>query len=227
MLLLKSNTRCRRMKKDCQPQPPPRKRKAVVRHAPNKVERLEEKINGLVDFLKSTAESGTPPSKSISSNTASLDYNLVHSVNEVLPQAVGFGNHEEPDINLSFRTSLSQPSLTISSASTPSSVPVSLLPGIDSFSEPNAENAQSNLLNFRNNFLNHLPFLVIAPSVTANRLQQERPILWLCIMIVASNCSKQQVALSRKARELFGRVAYVEGSRNLDLLLGILVLTTW
>lgn len=217
------------MNKDCQPQPRARKRKAPVRHAPNKVERLEEKINGLVDFLKSNAESGATSSKSASSNAASLDSNFVGPVNEVSPQVVSTGNYEEPILNPSFATNnnLFHHALNLSASSTPPTAPVNLFPGIESLSEPNAEDAESYLLNFSKNFTIHLPFLVIPPFITAYRLQQERPILWLCIMTVASKSTKLQMALSTKVRQLFGRVAYIEGGRNLDLLLGLLVLIAW
>ncbi|OKL64224.1 hypothetical protein UA08_01025 [Talaromyces atroroseus] len=222
--------RCRRMRKDCQPQPAARKRKVVTRHAPNKVERLEEKIDGLVDFLRSTAESGLA---SANSNTSSVntvvprDSALLRPGNAVSSNVPRSINHEEPAFNPTIENNISRPSLTLSSSSNPASAPVGLLSGIDTSPEPSAETAELYLLNFRENFIKNLPFLVIPPSVTAYSLRQERPILWLCIMTVASNSSNQQIALSRKARELFGKVAYVEAIRNMDLLLGILVLVTW
>jgi hypothetical protein len=215
------------MKKDCQPQPSARKRKLVTRHAPNKVERLEEKIDGLVDFLRSTAEGGLPSSNTSSVNATSRDSVLSGPINAVPSKAARSINHEEPIYHPNLENNISQHSLTLSSSSTPASIPVSLMPGIESSPEPNAKNAELYLLNFRTNFIKNLPFLVIPPSLTAQRLQQERPILWLCIMTVASNSPSQQIALSRKVRELFGRVAYVEDIRNLDLLLGVLVLVTW
>lgn len=61
----------------------------------------------------------------------------------------------------------------------------------------------------------------------AYQLCQESPILWLSIMTVASTRSLQQGALSKEVRGVFGREAYVEGTRNMDLLLAILVYATW
>ena len=63
--------------------------------------------------------------------------------------------------------------------------------------------------------------------MTARRLRQERPILWACIMTVASSNSRQQIVLSREVRGLLGREAYVEGTRNMDLLLAAFVYTVW
>lgn len=63
--------------------------------------------------------------------------------------------------------------------------------------------------------------------MTAYQLRQESPILWLCIMTVASTRSIQQEALSKEMRGVFGREAYVEGTRNMDLLLAVLVYATW
>jgi len=93
--------------------------------------------------------------------------------------------------------------------------------------EPSPEDAESYLNKFRTNFVKHLPFIVISPSVTAHQLRQERPILWVCIMTVASSNSTQQIVLSKEVRGILGREAYVEGTRNMDLLLAVLVYAAW
>lgn len=210
------------MKKDCQVPPPPQKRKAVARHAPSKVQKLEEKIDGLVHLLKS----GAPPPDVASLYTSSRGPVLSSSV-EISPKTFATSNALESIADSDFDRSLSGHSLTLSSSSTATSVPLSLLAEIHSFPEIKAEDAELYLLSFRTNFINHLPFLVIPPSVTASGLQQERPILWLCIMTVASNRTSQQVELSGKVRDLFGKATCIEGIKSLDLLLGILVFSTW
>lgn len=63
--------------------------------------------------------------------------------------------------------------------------------------------------------------------MTARQFRQQRPILWVCIMAVASNNSTQQILLSKEIRGIFGREAYVEGTRNMDFLLAILVYAAW
>jgi hypothetical protein len=63
--------------------------------------------------------------------------------------------------------------------------------------------------------------------MTAQQLRQESPLLWLSIMTVASTRSTQKVMLSKEVSGVFGREAYVEGTRNMDFLLAVLVYTTW
>jgi hypothetical protein len=93
--------------------------------------------------------------------------------------------------------------------------------------QPSPEDAELYLNKFRTDFAKHLPFIVISPSVTSYQLRQERPILWVCIMAVASSNSTQQIALSKEVRAIFGREALVERTKNIDLLLGILVYAIW
>ena len=63
--------------------------------------------------------------------------------------------------------------------------------------------------------------------MTSLERRRARPLLLVCIMAVASSKSTQQIALSKEARAIFGREAFVEGIKNMDLLLGILVYATW
>jgi hypothetical protein len=93
--------------------------------------------------------------------------------------------------------------------------------------QPSPEDADSYLTRFRTDFVKQLPFIVISPSMTSHQLRQELPILWVCIMAAASTNSTQQIALSKEVRAILGREAFVEGTRNMDLLLGILVYATW
>jgi hypothetical protein len=205
------------MKKDCQPPIPVRKRRVVTRQSTSKVERLEKKIDGLFDFLKSTAVDNGPQLSS--ADTASFDSGINATPLNATSQAENF-------LSSHHRNELSHDSLSLPTSATPASVPVNLS-YIDSTLEPSPENAELYLINFRTNFINHLPFIVLPPSVTAYRLRQERPILWLCIMVVASNNTNEQIVLSKRVKEVFGVEAYVRGTRNLDFLLGVLVFATW
>lgn len=93
--------------------------------------------------------------------------------------------------------------------------------------ELSLKSAEAYLENFRTNVLYHLPFLTISLAETASKIQNERPILWLSIMAVASKKSDEQVLFSRISREIFGTEAYIRGSRTLDSLQGVLVSATW
>jgi hypothetical protein len=46
-------------------------------------------------------------------------------------------------------------------------------------------------------------------------------------MATASNSSTEQILLSKEIRAIFGREAYVEGTRNMDFLLAVLVYAAW
>lgn len=205
------------MKKDCRPPPPVRKRRIVTKQPTSKVERLEKKIDGLFNFLKSTTvENGQPSS---SADTASSD-----SVINATP--LNTTSHAERLLSPHPRNDVSHDSFGLPNPTTAASMPVDLYYN-ESTLEPSPENAEIYLINFRTNFINNFPFLVIPLSVTAYRLRQERPILWLCIMSVASKNTNEQIILSRRVKEVFGMEAYVRGTRNLDFLLGVLVFATW
>ena len=214
------------MKKDCQPSPPMRKRRPGPRHA-NKVEKLEEKLDGLVTLLRSAAATGTPGIF----NAASVNL----AVEDLVPSSYGHpsGSPAADSIGYNFNSSLHTgrglpdsvftPAASSSSGSA-SANPLSL---IHPTLEPSAEDAELYLDRFRTGFVKHLPFIVISPSMTAYQLRQERPYLWLCIMTVASTRSTQQILLSKEVRAVFGREAYLEGTRNMDFLLAVLTYATW
>lgn len=178
------------MKKACLPPAPVRKRRVASRHPTSKVERLEKKIDVLVDFLKSNAVGNGPPSSS--ADTVSSDSGL--NATPWNPT-----RHADSIYDSHSRNDVSHETLGLPASLTPASVPVNLS-YLDSTLEPSPEKAELYLANFRTNFINHLPFLVIPLSTTASRLQQERPILWLCIMAVASKNTNEQIALSRKVK---------------------------
>ena len=216
------------MKKNCQPSPPMRKRRTGLRHPTNRAEQLEEKLDGLVTLLRS-ATSGT---------AGILNAMLVDSATEDLvppshgqssgSSAAGSIGYRGHSFNRTLHTGRGLPD----SASTPAtyhseSELTNLRPLLHLALEPSPEDAESNLNRFRTNFLKHLPFIVMSPSVTAHQLRQESPFLWLCAMTVASTHSTQQIVLSKEVREIFGREAYVEGTRNMDLLLAVLGYATW
>ncbi|RAL15186.1 Zn(II)2Cys6 transcription factor [Aspergillus homomorphus CBS 101889] len=80
---------------------------------------------------------------------------------------------------------------------------------------------------FRTRYLNLLPIMHIGHDITAQKLRQQRPFLWLCIMAVSCIDGTQQNVLGRAVREIAAREVVVEGRRTLDLLLGLLCLIAW
>ncbi|KAL3426139.1 zn 2cys6 transcription factor [Phlyctema vagabunda] len=221
--------RCIRMKKNCQPSPPMRKRRAFTRSA-SKTSKLEEKVDGLVTLLKSATQSmpavinnanlNTPPEsivlRSHRSDSSSVAANSVDYQDHAYKEPV---RGESGSMEYSFT-----PPATSSRSWSPSQ---NLQPSLQRSIEPSSTDAESYLRRFQTYFVRYLPFIVIPPSVTASQLRQERPFLWLSVMCVASCHTTQQLKLSKELRGIFGREAYFEGTRNMDLLLAVLVYGVW
>ncbi|KAL2829501.1 hypothetical protein BDW59DRAFT_142164 [Aspergillus cavernicola] len=174
--------RCSRMNKECHASPPVRKRRAAKNA---RVQKLEERLDGLVVLLQSTIN---PSPGEIESGS------ILSSVVPTVSPSPGIGP-----------------------------IPAVSSPPL----EPSITEAESYLHRFRNEMVGNLPFLVLSPTVTAQQLRQEKPLLWFSIMVVASNQSTQQSALSKEMRAMFGRKAYVEGVWSLDFLWAVLVYITW
>ncbi|KAL4732986.1 hypothetical protein BDV11DRAFT_214568 [Aspergillus similis] len=213
--------RCYRMKKDCQPSPPMRRRRVVTKPSgSNRVKKLEEKLDGLFTLLKTTAQA-TPGTFSTSSVNSALEA-LVPSTQGSSAGSVTTtdGDHAR---HTGEATLAGPPSVSSSGPGSTGQQAFLIHPPL----VLSADEASSYLDRFRREFIHNLPFLVVSPSTTAQQLYQDRPLLWLGIMTVASTRTAQQIALSKEVRAIFGREAYVEGTRNMDFLLAVLVYTAW
>ncbi|KAL9620371.1 MAG: hypothetical protein Q9160_005071 [Pyrenula sp. 1 TL-2023] len=186
-----------------------RKRRTATRPYINKTSKLEEKLNGIVELLQSTAQ-GAPPnfdavsieSPSDVSNRPNRDY----AASSMETSSAGFQGRMQA------RGSPGRP-VPRDSAFTPTTSSASetsldrVQPNLPPASELSLDDSELYLSIFRRDYAEHLPFIVIPPSCTAYQLRTERPILWACIMAVASNKSAQQVRLSEEVRTIFGREA--------------------
>lgn len=218
------------MGKICQPSPPVRKRRTANRVSESKTSKLEEKLDGIVKLLNSTGRIPLEmPNSSPKSPSAevSLPWNP-----EIASGSTAPGTHSYQDNAytrpLPIGRGMSESSYTpATSASSAASPPVFLQPVLHQNLEPSQEEAEMHLNRFRTDFTNTFPFIVIPPSVTAHQLRQERPVLWVCIMTVASNDTAQQIRYSKEVRGIFGREVFIEGNRSMDLLLAILVYAVW
>ena len=199
------------------------------RHVGKQKSRLEQKLDGLVELLKSDNRTQLP--EVFQSNPSNLSPDSGLSVQDDLSGSNTYQSvtnpqyaYEVPLVSHSEDTESSYAQLI-----TPNSEPASVIlqNSQHPFFRPTPEEAELNLHRFRTQFVPHFPFVIIPESMTADQLHHERPILWLSIMTVASVNTTQQIALSKHMREIFGKEVYVEGTRNMDLLLGILVYTAW
>jgi len=192
-----------------------------------KTSKLEEKLDGIITLLKATPgllNANNPPDTSRPSSQDDVyDSTTASSV----------GNedniHNRPPPNSEhISASNSNPAASSSSSSSLGPMAPNLeLTLLYSVLQPSPEDAELYLNKFRSDFTKCLPFIVIPPSMTSYKLRQERPILWTCIMTVASSNSTQQITLSREVGVTIGRETFVHGTRSMDLLLRVLVYATW
>jgi hypothetical protein len=213
------------MNKMCQPSPPMRRHRAPKKQSSQNTSKLEEKLDGLVTLLISQKlPAGLNPSSTFPSpetfvesgnlTPRSADSTVIgqgeHSRNRPPPTGCGILGFESCD---------------------PKPVDSSMLAHrrcpLDPALEPSYEDAESSLALFRRKFVKNLPFIVIADSVSSQQLRQERPLLWSSIMTVASTQSTQQIRLTDAMKEILSREVVIEGTRNMDLLLAILVYISW
>ncbi|OJZ81892.1 hypothetical protein ASPFODRAFT_171733 [Aspergillus luchuensis CBS 106.47] len=193
--------RCVRLRKTCQPSPPVRKRRVVAKASAKDVQKLEEKLDGLYSILQ--GQTG-----------------LLNGSNPSAQEHAVPAPHTDEAVSLSVSLPQSISGATCSPAARFEQ------PRAASH-EPNDDDAEVYLARFRADFIGHLPFIDIPDSQTAHQLRQGSPLLWRAIMTVASTRTTQQKAMSRQMREIFGREAFVEGTRSIDFLLAVLVYATW
>ncbi|KAH9901821.1 hypothetical protein F4778DRAFT_791425 [Xylariomycetidae sp. FL2044] len=90
-----------------------------------------------------------------------------------------------------------------------------------------AVEAEEMLTLFRDIHLKSFPFFYIPPDMTAEKLQLERPFLWLNIRAICCKVASEQLALGRRCRQILAQKVLVDLERNLDLLLGLVAFLGW
>ena len=94
--------------------------------------------------------------------------------------------------------------------------------------EPNDQEAEILLLEFKTNMTEQFPFVVIAPDSTSQSLQLEKPLLWKAIMVAASHEKfDRQLALGSKLMEDLTTRLLLRVERSLDLLQALLIFIAW
>ncbi len=233
--------RCQRLNKDCQPSEASRKRKVINRKPATKVERLEEKLDGLVTLLKSTTQPPPFVNENAPSTQPVLDQLTPDSLQSLAPSPSEDITQGGPTTNfakdkdlrccvgsgLSLNVPVISPVTAYKASGTRSttyhSCDTSLSPGL----EPSIEEAEGYLKSYKDDKNGYFPILILPASTTARQLRQDRPFLWLCIMAISTKSSEQSKTLGREIRLTIGREILMEGKNNLDLLLGLLVYIAW
>jgi hypothetical protein len=80
---------------------------------------------------------------------------------------------------------------------------------------------------FRDDMLNSFPLMHLPPQLTAQQLSQDRPFLLRSILSVASRCDNHRQELGQELMAELGQKMLVKNEGDVDMLLGILVYSTW
>ena len=212
-----------------------RHRKAANKKPSSKVDRLEQKLDGLVTLLQSTTQT-----RDAGLSTAIFQDQLTpESLQSLAPtpatdesQGVSAAEKERdsrycPGSGISLNVPVINPGDVFSASGTRSST----YHGPDTTAsldlEPSVDQAEAYLQSYRTFKHPYFPLIILPENLDAQRLRQQRPFLWLCIMAISAKHTEQQKALGREIRLAIGREMLIEGKNNFDLLLGLLVYTAW
>lgn len=86
---------------------------------------------------------------------------------------------------------------------------------------------EETLETYRTKMAPFFPLVIIDKDVTARELMEERPFLSLVIRAICPKSTAKQAELGIEVRRVLGREMLIEGSKNIDLLLGLLVFAAW
>ncbi|KAH6714240.1 hypothetical protein BKA61DRAFT_576209 [Leptodontidium sp. MPI-SDFR-AT-0119] len=243
VLPLGSCERCSRLQRPCEPALPrartqPRKRKAleVDYLAKNRVEKLEERLDGLVTLLKAandpaTQTTETTPQLTSSTTTVSSSSFEAPQLQAQLtaPDLYNPESAESWDERLLRGGTIRQRFALIGSYN-PSIDPPAKAPqpslnliGV-SFG---AENPEKLLHIFKDEMNPHFPFIGIPDSVSVDAMRKDQPSLLTAVMAVTSRDSPNQLVLGKLLMQQIADRMLMNGERNLDLLLAILTYAGW
>jgi hypothetical protein len=86
---------------------------------------------------------------------------------------------------------------------------------------------EENLECYRTKMFPHLPVVCLDPNTTVKEMRMHRPFLFLVIRAISSKNLQRQVALVLEIKKIIGSEMLIEGSKNVDLFLGILAFAGW
>ena len=80
---------------------------------------------------------------------------------------------------------------------------------------------------YRTKMVPYFPIVCIGAEMTVEELRKERPFLYLVIRAICSKNLERQAALILEVKKVLGREMLLEGAKNMDLFLGVLVFAAW
>lgn len=86
---------------------------------------------------------------------------------------------------------------------------------------------EETLETYRTKMAPFFPLVIIDKNVTARELMEERPFLSLVIRAICPKSTTKQAELGMEVRRVLAREMLIEGAKNIDLLIGLLVFASW
>jgi hypothetical protein len=206
--------RCLRLRKDCQPAPTVRKKgvskttKSTKASAANKTAALEEKFDSLVQMFKHVQSPQAPVDPS--TRFALKDPDTYPACTPPIRAGSIAPKSDLPTTVERFPTAIISP------------LPADHLYPIESEAE-----LEENLIRYRTRMVPCFPIVMIGKDVTVRKLREERPFLFLVIRATCSKNMARQVALGIQVKKVLGEEMLLEGTRSLDLFLGLLCFGAW
>jgi hypothetical protein len=93
--------------------------------------------------------------------------------------------------------------------------------------EPSSQEAAECLTTFVECHIKYFPFFYLQPGWTAPQLRQERPLLWLAMMSIASKSTMRQRTRAEQLRQTMVEQIFRRTELSIDLLLAILAYIAW
>jgi hypothetical protein len=201
------------------------------------VEKLEEKLDGIVDLLRSAHETGLPAGLSLAATSATSVGQVPSSLSNTIPPLPVIPTpHYFPGWEDDFQTNPHAQSSIPSSASPyttetgESSSNAKSSPGyqlaIETF-DLGSEDPDVLLNIFRNEMSSSFPFITISEFPQASDLRRDRPSLYTAIMAVTTRNTLKGKAIGQVFLKQLAERMVVNGERNMDLLLACLTFAAW
>lgn len=244
--------RCHRLKRECEPSEPIRKRRAPTSHKPApKIAQLEGRIDSLVTLLRSVGKSAGASVELrsvLEQNSPEIASQLSGTQNASGTASGRSGPSNEAnsgpanDSSQAFSTlhaSMATPPTEVSPTNDSPTSTTSLSPPVDNTdiiiedvsamsSHPQTELEKETCLElFRTHMLPRCPFTWIPPDTSAASLKHDRPLLYKAICAVTAPSRQERVQKGNHLKRLIAAHMVVENTSSIDLLLALLTFVAW
>jgi len=232
---LLTSHRCHRLNKECSPSVSARRR-SNKRQASSRTAQLEEKLEDLVTMLRN--QNAIKPASSSQSNhngAPGIPTPSSNSLSDASPIGNGDGfdkpsPHENPGLRAAAHNNpfpdACEPNPFCDRRSDPAAAPLGSMVPYPNTPDSRLE-AEECLRVFRAQYLPTFPCVYIPPSVTAEQLREEGPMLWLSIMVVTCQSPSRQVVLGDTLQRIVAQKVVIEHEKSMDILLGLIVFLGW